>query len=126
GRVLGATGVVDQDWPQWRGPNRDNEVIGFTVPQSWPKTLTQKWKVTVGLGDASPDLVGDKIYVFTRQGQEEVIQCLDAGTGKVLWEDKYKAEQVKGPGSGHAGPRSSPAVAEGKVCTFGVGGVLSC
>jgi outer membrane protein assembly factor BamB len=114
------------DWPQWRGPHRDNKVVGFTAPASWPKELMKKWQVTVGLGDASPALVGDKIYVFTRQGGDEVIVCLDAGTGKQQWEDKYAATAVTGPGGGHPGPRSSPAVAQGKVCTLGVGGVLSC
>jgi outer membrane protein assembly factor BamB len=119
-----------EDWPQWRGPNRDNRVSGFTAPSTWPRELTQKWKVTVGLGDASPALVGDRVYVFTRQGGEEVTSCLDAASGKVVWQDKYAAQEVTGPaasvGGGHPGPRSSPAVAEGKVCTLGVGGVLSC
>src|SRR6516165_12149905 len=124
--VLSASGVWAQDWPQWRGPHRDNKVPGFTAPATWPKTLTQKWKATVGLGDASPVLVGDKVYAFTRQGREEIITCLDAGDGKVVWQDKYAAEAVTGPGSGHAGPRSTPAEAEGKICTLGVGGVLSC
>ena len=58
------------DWPQWRGPNRDNKVAGFSTPRTWPKALAQKWKVTVGLGDASPAMVGNRIYVFTRQGDE--------------------------------------------------------
>ena len=124
--LVGAIGVHAGDWPQWRGPNRDGKVTDFTAPQTWPKELTQKWKTQVGLGDASPALVGDKIYVFTRQGDDEVIACLNAGTGKEVWHDKYAAEKVTGPGSGHPGPRSTPAVAEGKVCTFGVGGVLSC
>ena len=43
-----------------------------------------------------------------------------------LWEDKYAAQAVSGPGARHPGPRSSPAVAEGKVVTLGVGGVVSC
>lgn len=115
-----------QDWPQWRGPNRDGKVSGFTAPQEWPKELTQKWKTTVGLGDSTPALVGNKIYVFARQGEEEVTLCLDAGSGKELWKDKYKAQAVTGPPSRHPGPRSSPAVADGKVVTIGVGGVLSC
>lgn len=118
------------DWPQWRGPNRDNKVSGFTAPATWPKELKQKWKTTVGLGDSSPALVENKIFVFTRQGGDEVTTCLDADTGKVVWQDKYAAEPVTGPaanvGGGHPGPRSSPAVADGKVCTLGVGGVLSC
>ena len=124
--LLGATCVRADDWPQWRGPNRDNKVTGFTEPKSWPKELTQKWKVAVGLGDASPVLVGDKIYVFTRQGGDEVTLCLDAGKGTELWHDKYAAGEVTGPGRGHSGPRCSPAAAEGKICTLGVAGVLSC
>src|SRR6266571_7591855 len=121
--LLRVSGVSAADWPQWRGPHRDNKVAGFTSPVTWPKELTQKWKTTVGLGDASPALVGDKVYVFTRQGEEEVTSCLDAASGTEKWKDKYAAVAVAGPAGGHPGPRSSPVVAEGKVCTLGVGGV---
>ncbi|NQT81018.1 MAG: PQQ-binding-like beta-propeller repeat protein [Candidatus Aminicenantes bacterium] len=125
--ILVITGwAFTQDWPQWRGPNRDGKVSGFTAPQKWPEELTQKWKTTVGLGDSTPALLGNRIYVFARQGEEEVTLCLDAGSGKELWNDKYKAQAVTGPPSRHPGPRSSPAVANGKVVTIGVGGVLSC
>jgi len=129
--LLGANCVCAQDWPQWRGPNRDNKVTGFTAPATWPKELTQQWKTSVGLGEASPALVGDKLFVFTRQGGDEVTSCLEATDGKILWQDKYAARAVTGaaigmPGLGGPGPRSSPAVAEGKICTLGVGGVLSC
>jgi outer membrane protein assembly factor BamB len=126
--LLSTNGVWAQDWPQWRGPNRDNKVAGFTAPTTWPSDLTQKWKITVGLGHASPALVGDQLYVFTRQGGDEVTSCLDAATGKILWQDKYMARAVTGATMAWLGPgpRSSPAVAEGKICTFGVAGVLSC
>jgi hypothetical protein len=49
--LLCANGVLAQDWPQWRGPNRDNKVTGFTEPKTWPKELTKKWSTKVGLGD---------------------------------------------------------------------------
>ena len=124
--MISAGCVFAQDWPQWRGPHRDGKVSGFTAPQKWPMELTQKWKTTVGLGDATPALVGDKLYVFTRQGEDEVTLCLDAGSGKELWKDQYAAQAVTGAAARHPGPRSSPAVAEGKVVTLGVGGVLSC
>ena len=120
--------VVGQDWPQWRGPNRDNKVVGFTAPREWPKELTKKWRVTVGKGEASPVLVGKKLYVFARQGGDEVTLCLDAASGKEIWKDKYAAAAVTGaPTRGdHTGPRSTPAVGEGKVCTLGVNGAVSC
>ena len=124
--LLSTHGIAAQDWPQWRGPNRDARVSGFSVPKEWPQTLTAKWKTTVGTGDATPALVGDKLYVFTRQGEEEVTLCLDAATGLEKWKDQYAAQAVTGAAARHPGPRSSLAVAEGKVVTLGVGGVLSC
>jgi len=115
-----------QDWPQWRGTNRDGKVAGFKAPAKWPAELTQKWKITVGTGDATPALVDGKLYVFSRIDANEVIQCLDAASGKKLWEDKYAAQTLTGGPGSHGGPRSSPAVSDGKVVTLGVDGVLSC
>ena len=123
---INAVAAFGQDWPQWRGPNRDGKAAGFVAPQTWPKALTEKWKVTVGQGDATPALVGDRIYVFARQGDDEVLLCLDAADGKEIWRDKYAAEPVTGAPASHPGPRSSPTVADGKVLTLGVGGVISC
>src|SRR5205823_2923122 len=80
----------------------------------------------VGVGDASPVLLGDKVYVFTRQDVGEVTSCVDAASGKILWEDKYESLPPNNAAKAHPGPRSTPAAAEGKVCTLGVRGVLSC
>lgn len=121
--AIGETGA--QDWPQWRGANRDGKAAGFTAPATWPQQLTQKWKVAVGDGVATPSLVGDKLYVFARQKGDEIIRCLDAASGKEVWQDKYPTEGPRGPDGGFAGPRCSPTVAEGKVVTLGVNGVLS-
>jgi outer membrane protein assembly factor BamB len=114
------------DWPQWRGENRDGKVTGFTAPATWPKELTQKWKVQVGEGVATPALVGDKLYVFSWEGGKEIIRCLEAETGQEVWKDQYDAARASGPASGFAGARSSPAVVDGKVVTLGVQGTLSC
>jgi len=124
--LVSAPRIFAQDWPQWRGPERNGKVTGFTAPATWPKELTLKWKVTVGSGDSTPALVGDKLYVFSRQGDDEVTTCIAAATGKTLWENKYAAAAVTGPADRHPGPRGSPAVAEGKVVTLGADGVLSC
>ncbi len=124
--VLAFGSVDGKDWPQWRGPNRDAHVTGFQAPATWPKELTQQWKIAVGEGVATPALVGDKLYVFSRQGGDEVIRCMEAGSGKEVWQDKYPAEQVKGPAMGFSGPRASPAVSDGKVVTLGVAGTLMC
>ena len=118
--------IYAEDWPQWRGPNRDGKINGFSAPVKWPDSLNQKWKTTVGSGDSTPALVGDKLYVFARQGGEEIVQCLNIADGKEVWQSKYEAQAVTGAAARHPGPRSTPAVANGKIVVLGVGGVLSC
>jgi outer membrane protein assembly factor BamB len=124
--LLAASIAPGQDWPQWRGVNRDARATSFKAPATWPKALTEKWKVTVGNGVATPALVGDKLYVFARRDNDEVTACLDANTGKEIWTDKYPAKPATGPAQGFPGPRSSPTAAGGRVVTFGVRGNLSC
>jgi outer membrane protein assembly factor BamB len=115
-----------QDWPQWRGANRDGKSAGFKAPASWPKELSRTWKATVGDGVATPALVGDRLYVFARQEGREVTRCLQAATGQEVWKDEYDSLGAQGPASSFSGPRCSPTVAAGKVVTLGVRGVLSC
>src|SRR6266540_3627112 len=124
--ALGTGGGVAQDWPQWRGANRDARAADFKAPKTWPKELTRKWKVTVGEGVATPALVGDRLYVFSRQDGNEITRCLSVADGKELWSEKYESLGASGPAQGFSGPRSSPAVANGKVVTIGVRGMLSC
>jgi outer membrane protein assembly factor BamB len=124
--ILNPAMSYSQDWPQWRGINRDSKVTGFKIPVSWPAELKQIWKVNVGFGDATPALVADKIYLNTRQGDQEIVLCLDAATGKELWKYQYPSNAVTGPASSHPGPRSTPAVSNGKVITFGASAILSC
>ena len=125
--IFSSTNSFSQDWPQWRGINRDSKVTGFKAPAAWPAELKQEWKVTVGFGDATPVLAGNKIYLNTRQGDQEVILCLDAATGKELWKNTYASMAVTGPSaSQHPGPRGTPAVSNGKIVTFGAAGILSC
>src|SRR5947209_7892416 len=123
--AMAATSALAADWPQWRGSNRDGKVTDFAVPASWPKALTLKWKIPVGDGVATPALVGDKLYVFSRQDNNEILRCLNAATGDQIWAEKYDTQGSTDPG-GFVGPRSSAAVAEGKVVTLGVRGMLSC
>jgi outer membrane protein assembly factor BamB len=127
--LLHTAAVRAQDWPQWRGPNRDNKVVGFTAPTSWPKELTQKWSSPVPEGVSSPVLATGKVYVFGSKGDDEITLCLDAQDGKELWHDSYATKPVTGIATGKGkfkGARSTPAVADSKVCTLGVSGVVSC
>lgn len=116
------------DWPQWRGPNRDGMVADFSVPQTWPQKLTEQWRVTVGVGHASPLWVDGHVYVFARQGEEEVLLALDATTGKEIWRavGERVAYEMNPAASGHGkGPKSTPAYSQGKIFTLGITGILS-
>lgn len=115
-----------QDWTQWRGANRDGKIIGFTAPDQWPSELSMEWRESVGAGDASPLLVGNRLYLFTRQEDKEVILCLDAASGTEQWRNEYVAPAVTGAGARHPGPRSTPVVTDGKMVTLGASGILSC
>jgi outer membrane protein assembly factor BamB len=116
-----------QDWPQWRGPNRDGQVAAFRAPASWPAMLTERWKAEVGTGYATPILVGDRIYMFSRQGEEEVMTALDAGSAKVLWRTSYPASFKMNPATARhgPGPKSTPTFADNRLFTLGMTGVVS-
>ena len=115
------------DWPQWRGPNRDGTLATFIAPASWPERLTRRWRVDVGDGYATPVLVGERLYVFTRQGEREVLRALDADTGGELWHSSYPAPFSYDPAVEPTGPgpRATPTFADGKLFTLGLGGVVT-
>jgi outer membrane protein assembly factor BamB len=117
-----------QDWPQWRGPHRDGLVASFTPPRAWPETLKPVWKVEVGIGHASPVVVGRRVYLHSRQGEEEVVAAFDLDTGKQLWRDSYAvAYQMNPAATSHGkGPKSTPVIYNDKIYTLGITGVLSC
>ncbi len=126
--VLATLTAAAADWPQWRGPNRDGNVSDAKIPAAWPKALKEEWKVTVGVGHSSPVVADGRIYIFARQGEEEVLLCLDASSGKEAWRSAQPIPYEMNPAaSGHGkGPKSTPVVSNGNVYTFGISGVLSC
>ena len=115
------------DWPQFRGPNRDGVAPSFTEPKAWPEQLKRVWKVDVGDGYATPILVGNRVYAFARQGDNEVMSALDASTGKVLWQTRYPAPVTINPAAkAHGpGPKSTPTFADGRLYTLGMGGIVT-
>ncbi len=128
GSAVSATGQSSpEDYPQWRGRNRDGSASAFTEPKSWPETLTRKWTVHVGEGYATPIVVGNTVYSFTRRGDDEVMAALDASTGKELWHTSYEAPyEPGGPAAAHgAGPKATPAFHDGKLFTLGISGIVA-
>ena len=115
------------DYPQWRGLNRDGAASAFADPASWPETLTRKWKVDVGEGYATPLVVADTVYVFTRRNGSEVMTALRPETGKELWHTSYPAPYAPAtPAAAHGvGPKATPLFHNGRLYTLGITGIVS-
>jgi outer membrane protein assembly factor BamB len=125
--MIAACAAVEQ-WPGWRGPGRDAHAVSFTLPSPWPAKLTERWQVDVGIGHSSPVVAGGKLYIFTRQGDDETLRCLNLADGKQLWQQSYPAPyQVHPAAAAHGkGPKSTPLVADSRLFTLGIGGVVNC
>jgi outer membrane protein assembly factor BamB len=115
------------DWPQWRGPNRDGTLTSFTAPAAWPDTLTRRWKIDIGTGYATPIVVANRVYAFSRQDDNEVMRALDAATGKTVWETRYPAPFNMSPATARhgPGPKSTPTFANGRLFTLGMSGIVT-
>ena len=90
GLLIGATatGLAQNsplDYTQWRGRDRDGSASAFVAPSSWPQSLTRRWKIAVGEGYATPLVVGDRVYIFTRRGGDEALTAVSASTGAEIW-----------------------------------------
>jgi outer membrane protein assembly factor BamB len=118
--------TTHSDWPQWRGPTRDGS-IAAALPGQWPNALTKRWETPVGIGHASPVVSGNRVVAIAREGDQEIVRALDLSSGKEIWRAAYAAPYTVHPAAqAHGpGPKSTPAIAGGRVFTFGIGGVLS-
>jgi len=124
---LGQAQLASTDVTQWRGPNRDGVVQGFTAPQAWPEMLVKRWTVEVGTGYATPLVVGDRVFVFSRLGENETMTALDGGSGKVVWQQSYPAPFAMNPATkAHGpGPKSTPVYFSGRLYSIGMTGVVT-
>ncbi len=125
--TLCSTVLAAADWPQWRGPNRDGAMPAASEPKAWPAQLNRKWKIQTGIGHSSPILAAGAIYLFSRQQGNETLEKIDPKQGKVLWTQQYPAPyQMNSAAQSHGeGPKSTPLFHQGRVYTFGIGGILS-
>ena len=114
-------------WSQWRGARRDGRAVAFGLPSKWPGGVREAWKVEVGEGHSSPILYRGRIYLASRQGDDEAVLCLDPETGKTLWRAARAVTYVMHEAAtGHGkGPRSTVTAGGGKVFALGVAGTLS-
>jgi hypothetical protein len=117
---------LGEDWPCFLGPRGDG-VSGETgLLQVWPKQGPPVlWKKRVGEGYAAPSVRGNRLVMFHRRGDEELIDCLAADTGELLWRAKYDT-RFEDPYGYNGGPRCTPILTETHCYTFGAEGRLTC
>src|SRR5262249_39871469 len=74
------------DWPQFLGPERNGTSDEKGLLTAWPREGPRRvWAKEVGPGLSGPVVAGQRLILFHRQGNEEVVACLDASTGQERW-----------------------------------------
>ena len=124
--------VRAEDWPQWRGPNRDGAWRETGIVESFPPGgLKFSWRTPVGRGWSSPVVAQGRVFVTDVQAAgsnvTERVLCFDEATGKLLWSHRYAVDYpdwALEPNAG--GPRATPIVRDGKLFTLGALGHLFC
>ena len=128
GMTVACDAVYSADiWSGWLGPHRNGWVADFESPSEWPKSLSKAWTVEVGTGYGSPLVVDDRIYLHARQGEDEVVWCIDRSKGKILWRKSFVIPfKAAGGGEYHGNsPKSCPVYANGRLFTMSINGTLS-
>jgi outer membrane protein assembly factor BamB len=124
--VLGLTPpALGDDWPQWRGPNRD----GISQESAWldtwaPEGPKRLWEASVGIGYSSFAVSKGRLYTMGNVAENDTVFCLDALTGKPLWKYEYPCPS-KDP-NGYHGTRCTPTVDEDRVYTLSRLGHFFC
>lgn len=114
-------------WTSMLGLKRDGWVEDFQPPAVWPKALEQQWSVKVGTGYGSPLVDNGHVFQHARQGENEVVWSINFETGKTKWKKEYSVPfKMGGGGEWHGkGPKSSPTIANGRLFTMSITGILS-
>ncbi len=120
---LGPVAVADE-WPQWLGPKRDGSTTDRIA--AWQQPVKVLWKQPVSEGHSAAVVAGGRVYLHTRvkDKAKEQLTAFDAATGEPVWTTSYERSTF-GSLFG-SGPRGTPAVADGKIYTFGITGLLTC
>jgi outer membrane protein assembly factor BamB len=132
--ILIITGVllVDspafQEWPDWRGSNRDGIWTETGIVKKFKNnTIPLKWSIPCGPGYSGPTVSGGKVYLtdrITKPEESERVLCADASDGKIIWTYTYPCPY--GNMSYPSGPRASVVISDGKAYSLGTMGHLFC
>jgi outer membrane protein assembly factor BamB len=121
------SGTAD-DWPQWRGKDRDGVWHEAGLIDSFADAeIKRRWSVPLGSGYAGPTVADGRVLVMdrvTEPEESERIHCFDFRTGQNLWSHHYPCayEGV----SYTAGPRAAITIDDGLAYALGATGHLHC
>ena len=119
-------GAVTHDWQSFLGPTHNAVSTETKLAKSWPKGGPPLvWEMERGSGYSSPAISDGKLVYLHRQGDEEVVECLDPETGRRFWRFAYPTDYDDRYGYNN-GPRAAPVIADGRVYTYGAKGELHC
>lgn len=111
------------DWAGFRGNDRTGVVDGITLADNWKEAPPQEvWRTKIGPGWSSFSVAGKRLFTQEQRGEEEAVVCLDADTGKIVWEYVYPGRFWEAIGG--AGPRGTPTITEQGIFTLGGNGTL--
>ena len=124
-----SSGIGAEDWPGWRGPDRDDKSPDTGLLKKWPDGGPKPlWTFKDGGKGYSCVSIVDGMLYFTgsRDGEAEMI-CLDAATGKEKWSTKIGKDSEKGYNTGWgAGTRGAVTVSDGLAYAMSANGALLC
>lgn len=120
----------DLGWPQWRGPHRDGRAAPQELLDSWPENGPQLlWQSNDGgFGFSTPTVKNDKLYTLGKIGDRVAAICIDAKTGKKVWETSFadgNANDKYNTGWGD-GPRGTPTIDGDRLYALSDLGILAC
>ena len=112
------------DWTHYRGPTANGvsaEKLPAAIPKDGPKQL---WKASVGTGTSSVTVSGPHAFTMGNTGGTDVVWCLNAATGTVVWKHEYPLDLDKRMFEG--GTAATPTVDGARVYTVSHQGDLFC
>jgi outer membrane protein assembly factor BamB len=122
--------VQPNDWPGFRGLNRDGlGTLGDAASQfpddaSWQQSSFEEvWRRPIGPGWSSFALVDGFLFTQEQRGEEEAVVCLEAATGTTVWSYTYQSRFYET--AANVGPRATPTFDNGAIYALGAKGILS-
>jgi outer membrane protein assembly factor BamB len=115
-----------EDWPRFLGPRGDNTSAETGLLEKFPTNgVPILWDKQIGTGYSAPSVRNGQLVLFHRVGGEEIVESVDAASGKPGWRYAYPSSYVD-PYGYNNGPRCTPLLTSNRCYTFGAEGKLLC